>query len=77
MSVDAGIAAEHVGLLQKACLSTAYLEALDDKKGRPCDPALRQQLCSLTATLLRSVHPELMIGLSKASCNSIVQVGTS
>ena len=69
--VDAGTAAEHIRLLHKACVSIACLEAQDHQEGNAYDVSLQQQLCSLTAALLRSVHPMLMTSL----CAFIVQVG--
>jgi hypothetical protein len=69
--VDAGTAAEHVRLLHKACVNIACLEAQGHQEGNACDVSLLQQLCSLTAALLRSVHPMLMNSL----CASIVRVG--
>ena len=69
--VDAGTAAEHIRLLHKACVNIACLEAQGFQEGNACDVSLQQQLCSLTAALLRSVHPMLMNSL----CASIVQVG--
>ena len=71
--MDADTAAEHIRLLHKACLNVACLEAQSAQQGRPCDPSLQPQLRSLTAGLLRSVHPELMTAL----CSSILQVHTS
>jgi hypothetical protein len=69
--MDAGTAAKHIRLLHKACVNIACLEAQDYQEGSSCHASLQQQLCSLTAGLLRSVHPMLMTSL----CASLVQVG--
>ena len=50
-------------------MNITHLEALAAPDYQACDAPLRHRLSVLTATLLRSVHPQLMTTL----CSSIVQ----
>ena len=66
--LDPAAAAAHIGGLHKACVNIMHLEALAAPDCQACDVPLRHQLSALTATLLCSIHPQLMTSL----CSSIV-----
>ena len=68
--MDAATAAEHITMVHRACANVMHLETAAAQDGCMSDSSLRQQLCSLTATLLRSVRPEL----TSSMCTSILQV---
>ena len=68
--LDPATAAAHIGGLHKACVNITHLEALAGPDCQACDAPLRHRLSTLTASLLRSVHPQLMTSL----CSSMVQV---
>ena len=67
--LDPAAAAVHIGGLHKACTNITQLESLAAPDCQACDAPLRHRLSALTATLLRSVHPQLMTSL----CSSIVR----
>ena len=69
--LDTAAAAAHIGALHKAYVNITHLEALAAPDCQACDGPLRHRLSALTATLLRSVHQQLMTSL----CSSIVQAG--
>lgn len=70
--LDTAAAAAHIGGLHKACVNIMHIEALAASDCQACDVPLRHRLSVLTASLLRSVHPQLMTSL----CSSIVQAST-